>query len=304
MSRNLANSPLFMPLASLNARLYASEGIFLDNDSLVIFTCGASRTPDASAREHLLDYAKRFFKHGTFFKAEDVFRALLRSKKDDLLTIEHRLADYSDCVIIINESAGTLAELGAFASSEKVIEKLIVVNPREYRSDDSFINLGPIAKADRISMFGKTIHVDLASISLHFGTILKRIEDKVLRKKRLKVDFSKTSAWKTKMGKHRLLLLQDILNLFSPATRKEVLCIMKTCFPGQYVKFDIELALLVATRKVYKINDLFITSPECSQHSYDVDRRTWLGLRKKILDTYRSADKSRLEYLTKRSVRA
>jgi len=301
MSQSLADSPLFIALASLAARLYASNRILLDRDTLVIFTCGASKTFDVSARKKLLEYANKYFKHGTFFKAEDAFHVLLKSEKDDLLTIENRLADYSDCVVIINESASTLAELGAFASSEVIVEKLLVVNPREHRNATSFINLGPIAKADRKSKFRKTIYVDLASASLHFDTILDRIEDNAVRKRRLGVDFSEVGAWKAAEGKLRLLLLQDILNLFSPTTRDEVLRILKTCFPSEYVAFDVELGLLVATRKVIEEDELFLTSPDCSQHSYGVDRRTWLGLRKKILDTYRYADKSRIVYLAKRA---
>lgn len=304
MSRDLADSPLFSHLASLGARIYTSGRILLDTDTLVIFTCGASATPGAFAREQLLRYASRYFHHGSFFRAEDAFPVLLKSKKDDLLTIEHRLADYSDCVIIVNESASTLAELGAFASNQTIVKKLLVVNPREHRDANSFINLGPIAKADNKSKFKKTIHVDLASVSLHFDTILKRIEDKAVRKKRLGVDFSKADAWKTSDPKLRLLLLKDILNLFCPMTRKELLQVMKTCFLSQYVNFNVELGLLFAMRKVFEEKELLITSIDCSQHSYYIDNRAWLGLRKKVVDTYRHTDSSRLNFLLKRSAEA
>lgn len=301
MSRSLADSPLFMRLASLAASLYASKNIFLDNDALVIFTCGASKHSKSSAREQLLDYANKYFKHGTLFRAEDAFSVLLRSNKDDLLTIEHSLADYSDCVVIINESAGTLAELGAFASNEAVVKKLLIVNPSEHRDALSFINLGPIAKTDRKSKFSKTIHIDLASASLHFDTVLNRIESNAVRKRRRGVDFSKTDSWKSSEGKLRLLLIQDILNLFSPVNYYEVLCILKACFPSEYVRFNVELGLLVATRKVIEEGELLLTTPDCSQHSYEVDHSTWLYLRKKIIDVYRSKDRERLNYLTKRA---
>jgi len=301
MSLELANSPLFYSLASISARLYASHRVFLDKDALVIFTCGAASSENKSARDHLLEYAKRYFKHGTLFRAEDAFPVLLKSESHDLLTIEHRLADYSDCVLIINESAGTLAELGAFASNTKVVKKLLVVNPKEHFGRQSFINLGPIAKADKKSLFKKTIHVDLQSASIHFDAILERIEKCAVRKRRLGVDFSKADAWKTTEGKLRLLLLQDILNLFCPLTHKELLAIMKRVFPDQYVKFNVELGLLKATEKVAEQDGVFVAARSCANHSYDVNSREWLGLRKKIIDLYRCQDNARLDYLYKRS---
>lgn len=300
MSRGLADNPLYMSLVRKTATLYTSKRILLDSDALVIFTCGASTEADASVREQLLLYANKFFIHGSLFKAEDVFRVLLKSEDDDLLTIEHLIADYSDCIVIVNESHGALAELGAFASSEDVVKKLLVVNPQEHIGALSFINLGPIAKVDRKSKFKKTIHVDLPSACLHFDTILKRIEDNAVRKKRLGVDFSVSNAWISSEGKIRLLLIQDILNLFSPARRDEILCILKACFPNEYVKFDIELGILLATHKAICDNELYLSTTAGLQHSYYVDHRIWLYLRKKILDLYRSNDRQRLDYLIKR----
>lgn len=71
MSLDLADSPLFLSLASLGARLYGSNRILLDTDALVIFVCGAAASDYPSGREDLLRYAKKYFKHGTLFRAED-----------------------------------------------------------------------------------------------------------------------------------------------------------------------------------------------------------------------------------------
>ena len=300
MSLDLADSPLFSSLASLGAKLYTSDRILLDTDALVIFVCGAVSSLQLSAREQLLVYAKKYFKHGTLFRAEDAFQIL--SGKDDLLTIEHNLAEYSDCVLIINESAGTLAELGAFASNDAVVQKLFVINPQEHFGVSSFINLGPIAKVDRKSRFKTTLHVDMQSVSLYFDTILSRIESNAVRKRRMGVDFSKPDAWKSTEGKLRLLLLQDILNLFCPLTYKELLKVMKSIFPKEWVNFAVELGLLVATKKVAKDDDIFLSDLSCAQHTYDVDSREWLGIRKRVLALYRAKDKTRIARLQKRSL--
>lgn len=301
MSLDLADSPLFSSLASSAAKVYASNRILLDADSLVIFICGAASSAYESAREQLLRYAKKYFRYGTLFRAEDAFPVLSGSGGDDLLTIEHSLAEYSDCVLIINESAGTLAELGAFASNEDVVQKLLIVNPQEYSTASSFINLGPIAKADRKSRFKTTLHVDMQSVSLHFDTILARIKNNAVRKRRLGVDFSKVDAWKSTEGKLRLLLLQDILNLFAPLTYNELLKVMKSVFPREFVKFKVELGLLVATKKVDRDGEIYLSSPSCAKHTYDIDVREWLGIRKKVLALYRTKAADRIALLQKRS---
>lgn len=304
MSHELAISPLFLSIARGAAQLYARGKIPLDTDALVVFTCGAESAGPSSAREQLLRYAERYFKHGSFFRAEDAFPVLLRSIRDDYLSIEERIADYSDCVVIINESPGALAELGAFASNDKVVGKLLVVNPQAHLGQKSFINLGPIAKADKKSIFRTTIHADMNSVSLHFDTILKRIETKAVRRYRLGVDFSQPKAWKQSRGKLRLLLLQDVLNLFCPITVFELESVMNLFFPGEYVRFPVELGLLKATRKVQEQGDVLLTAISCVQHSFDVPHRPWLGLRKRLLDVYRSKDPSRLRLLTQRSSEA
>lgn len=301
MSLDLAFSPLFSSIVSFAATLYASKRLPLKTDTLVIFTCGASADTSKSAREQLLQYADKYFQHGTFFRAEDAFPVLLKSGKDDLLTIEHKLADYSDCVVIINESAGTLAELGAFASNEKVVKKLLVVNPQEHAGSESFVNLGPIAKANKKSLFGEVIHYDPALVSIYFDAVLARIEKHALKKYRSSVDFSAPDTWRTSEGKLRLLFLQDILNLFSPITRNELLSVMKKVVPYQYVKYDIELGMLIATKKVMEYGDTLMTAQSCGNHSYSVSSREWLKIRKRILDLYRAKDKPRLIYLHRRS---
>ena len=300
MMPDLANSPRFSSIARECASLYTSGRILLDKDTLVIFTCGAEDN-EGSARSRFLDYAKRCFKHGTFFRAEDAFPVLLKSRRDDLLSIEHRLADYSDCVLILNESPGTLAELGAFATNAKVVRKILLVNPREHLGKSSFINLGPIAKVDKKSRFKKTIHVEMRTISIHFDTILKRIEKHALRRRRLGVDFSQPGIWDRIEGKLRLLFLQDIINLFCPVTHDELLTTMKRLFPDQFVKFDIELGLLTATKRVLEREQRLITSTFSIDHNYNIDKSLWFGLRKRVIDLYRSRDKSRLSLLHMRA---
>lgn len=65
---------------------------------------------------------------------------------NDILSFEEVLAEISDKIIIIPESAGSYCELGAFAISDSIIDKLIVINKDNKKYAKSFITLGPLKK--------------------------------------------------------------------------------------------------------------------------------------------------------------
>lgn len=76
---------------------------------------------------------------------EDIFDELLYSSNSaDLLSLENLLADSVDAVVVIPESAGSFAELGAFANNEKLRRKMLCVVNVNFKGKKSFINQGPI----------------------------------------------------------------------------------------------------------------------------------------------------------------
>ncbi|HEP9383581.1 TPA: retron St85 family effector protein [Pseudomonas aeruginosa] len=60
----------------------------------------------------------------------------------NLMDFESDLASICSLVVIILESPGALAELGAFSQLPDLSKKLIVINSSDYRGRNSFINLG------------------------------------------------------------------------------------------------------------------------------------------------------------------
>ncbi|MDX2469931.1 MAG: retron St85 family effector protein, partial [SAR324 cluster bacterium] len=121
-----------------------SEQITLKKTSNIVFICG--KKPEygqKGCRDWLLTYAKKNLPNINFFIPDAHFSA---NNKNDLLSIENELAEYSDCVVIILESAGTFAELGAFSNNEKLVKKILVVNDSKFKDEKSFINEGPIQK--------------------------------------------------------------------------------------------------------------------------------------------------------------
>jgi len=76
---------------------------------------------------------------------EDIFEELLFSKKGlDLLSLEGLLAKSVDVLIIIPESPGSFAELGAFANNTDLRKKIICIIEERFKKHKSFINQGPV----------------------------------------------------------------------------------------------------------------------------------------------------------------
>jgi hypothetical protein len=115
--------------------------------SYSLFLCGASASDPASIRtkvSHAIQSVRSKFNYQVYFP-EFLFEELLRGHgADSLLDLENILADSVDSVVIIAESPGTIAELGAFANHDVLRKKLVVFIDAKYRSHRSFINLGPI----------------------------------------------------------------------------------------------------------------------------------------------------------------
>jgi len=67
----------------------------------------------------------------------------------DLLTTEEIILDFSTAVIVIIESYGSATELGAFSVANYNIPKIWVIENKEFKLDNSFINNGPLKKIGR-----------------------------------------------------------------------------------------------------------------------------------------------------------
>jgi len=58
---------------------------------------------------------------------ENAWEIFSKDKKENVLALEEWLADFSDVVIVLVESYGTAAELGAFALSNTLRIKLLPI---------------------------------------------------------------------------------------------------------------------------------------------------------------------------------
>jgi hypothetical protein len=68
----------------------------------------------------------------------------------DLITFEEDIARLASIVLVIPESAGSLAELGAFATNDAIRPALRAVVQARYANDNSFIRYGPLERMIKV----------------------------------------------------------------------------------------------------------------------------------------------------------
>lgn len=183
----------------------------------VIFICGGDEK--YFKNRHLLeDYFEKYHPKWLTFRAEDAWEIISQNKVSNALALEEWLADFSDVVIILVESFGTVGELGAFSLSETLRRKLLPILDVKYKDDASFINTGPIKWVDNDSKFGPSIHTNFDSILTCIPEIEKRI-----RGRKWEFMFAKRLYGKFKYSnKVMLFFLVYVVSALGPISLKEV----------------------------------------------------------------------------------
>ncbi|XPV75970.1 MAG: retron St85 family effector protein [Desulfovibrio sp.] len=230
---------------------------YLEKDATIVFVCGKKLSAHNSKRKLFLDYANAHIDGFHFLLAEDFFNSY---KDEDLLTIENMLTNYSDCIIIILESESAYAELGAFAAKDDLCKILLPINDQEFQGEPSFINQGPLLKIDKLPHgFGPTINADMKTFSRCFPQIEERL-NRIKKSRREKLSLQTAKAYNDH-PKKRLLLLHDIINLFSPINKTELFEILTLIYGNNRfdtVKFD--LALLTSLGFIEKTSEYIISA--------------------------------------------
>lgn len=115
-----------------------------DDSQKTIFLCGKDKSDKKSLRYKFSTFLSQ--EKGIYLTyPEDLFEDLLEGQgKNSLLSLETQLADSVDLIVLIPESPGSFAELGAFSMDKELAKKMLVMRLGEYKSGKSFINHGPI----------------------------------------------------------------------------------------------------------------------------------------------------------------
>lgn len=257
MTNKIKNIKFLPHVINSISNVITKKEILLSKDNQIIFLFGGQNNiNNKSVRQIFYDYTQRHLIDYQFLLAED-FINVYNDKTIDLLTIEKNLASYTDCVIIILESPGTFAELGAFAMHDELAKKILVINDIHHQKLDSFINLGPIAKINNDSIFGSVIYSNFDSFLKSINSIEKRLKDK-LRKKSKRVSLDKPEDFNNKENKkNKILLISDIISLFGPINNDEIIEILREIYNESHMFFrDIkfETGLLKSLGLIHSIS--------------------------------------------------
>lgn len=172
----------------------------------VVFLCGGA---SSTSRDRLASYIRKTFTDLLVFYADDVWSAIGAVPGRNALQMEARLAELADVVIIVVESPGTFAELGAFSLSDPLRKKLMPMVDRSYKSDHSFINTGPLRWIEQDSDFRPTIWVPLNRI---LEAALEVDERLSLLQPETKTRVSNLA----QSPKHLLFFVCDIISIIGP----------------------------------------------------------------------------------------
>jgi hypothetical protein len=202
--------------------------------SPVIFICGGLKS---KPRDTLRSYLRKQKNDLQIFYAERVWELISSNPGLGALKMEADLAALSDLVIIIVESPGTFAELGAFSHVESLRKKLLPIVDLKYKDSNSFINTGPVRWIDEESDFRPTIWTKQDEI-LNCAAELESRINTIPKPKSAKVsDLAKSR-------KHLLFFICDLVAVIAPTTVEVIGTFMEKIAPSVPIA-DLEITLLV-----------------------------------------------------------
>ncbi|HCE3244765.1 TPA: retron St85 family effector protein [Vibrio parahaemolyticus] len=136
-----------------------------------IFLCGGAINNEDNGRSKMASIFSEHSKYELLYP-EDIFDDLLAGPgQHSLLHLENILANCVDAIVLLPESPGSFAEIGAFSNNPRLAQKLIVLSDKNYKSKKSFINYGPY-RLIKESKTGAVFHINY-----------KDLDDDVLGKK-------------------------------------------------------------------------------------------------------------------------
>lgn len=204
-----------------------------------IFFCGGAMRENpreaCSLRHYLLrDRAITRRLKANVVLAEEANQLYRESDYEDLISFEEDIAKIAALVLLIAESAGSLAELGAFASIDSIRSRLAVLIQSEYEEAESFVRYGPLEKLKKEDerrlaaipwrITGKSILIK-SSASPHVQEIIGFTNDLL---KRVPAEES----WRTAEELQPFVLILWVLHLANAMTITQLLHYVQGLWPG------------------------------------------------------------------------
>ena len=190
----LSDNPRGVQLLERTVQLLQSCTFKLDRARIAVFVCGGPTKivngQPCSWRAAFLDWVARQAETKLdVVLAEKAYDAAIQNQNGflNIGDFEEILADLSDCILLFPESAGSHAEAGVFATSDKIHNKVLVANEVRNHNSSSFLSRGPLHSFGSRSRFSQAVILEDQDKHNHpaFDLIRTRIEDNALKNRTL-----------------------------------------------------------------------------------------------------------------------
>jgi hypothetical protein len=172
---------------------------------------------------------------------------------------------------------------------------ILPINNRNFSESLSFINLGPLEKIDSLKKgLGPTIHADMASFAHCFSEVQDRL-GRIKRSRRERIGLETFLEFVTN-DKKRLLLVCDLINLFAPISRKELILFFRKLYGEERfnaVHFDIQV---LSALSFVAEREGFLYSNNPNLHFVDFNHK-YFQLKSDVILFYRKNFPERLRIL-------
>lgn len=197
------------------------------SDSPIVLLCGGAvkekdRPEDVDPPIRSLRHAiTRTHTAYEIFRPEEITSWHFDGIFKNLMTFEADLASICSLVVIILESAGSLAELGAFSQLSDLSKKIIAIKSSKFNNDLSFINLGILRFiSERHQSSVKIYPWDIGNPNSISAELISDVISDIGYE--LSV-LPRSQVLKPSQGSHIVVLICEVIKLFSALKEQELL---------------------------------------------------------------------------------
>lgn len=221
----------------------------------------------------------------------------------DLLDLEEYFAAAARLIVIVSESPGSFAEMGAFVSNQTIQDKVLIITQEQYYKSDSFIRYGIIqhlqgVKQDpthQICIIPTIKPLNSKELTKYQAEITNLVKQAIQNFPRKSTKFDKNNI------SSQVLLIRDIIQLSSTIEKtrlQEIICRILgrriETFESTFLKIIFILEKFQLIQKNYKGSQVFYTSLErelCLQYPAASYAESAVALQKNIEDKIYKQDK-------------
>jgi hypothetical protein len=196
------------------------------SDTPIVLLCGGpvkikdrpdDPTPPTTSLRQAVTYANTSYE---IFRPEEIESWQSDGVFKNLMSFEADLASICSLVVIILESAGSLAELGAFSQLPDLSKKIIAIRSNTFNDATSFINFGILrhlteSDSSSVKSYPWDIENPTSITAEVINDVISDIQDGLDQ-------LTKSSKLKLTNGSHVVVLICEIIELFSALKENEI----------------------------------------------------------------------------------